>query len=214
MAHIAYFNKEGDLVPSVTTVLKILNKPALINWANYMGFKRRRVDDVLETSAFIGTKVHYLIGCELMQYYPIITYGNKYCKKIIQHMYYNYLIWRVNHYDIKPIFMEKSFSSKTFGGTADFYGYVNGKLTLMDFKTSKKMYMSMFIQLSGYILLIESEGYIIEQVMILLVNEKGVEEKIMSREDMEEYIGIFKILVFLYHKHNYVSNKGDWGESF
>jgi len=214
MAHPAYFNEEGTLVPSVTTILKILNKPALLGWANYLGFKRMKVDDVLETSAHIGTMVHHLIQCELMNMYTIKIYGSTYCKLAITQMYSNYLIWRTTHYDMKPIFMEKSFSNKTFGGTADFYGLVNGKLTIVDFKTSKKIYMSMFIQLAGYIILLERAGHEIEQVMILLVNEKGVEEKIIAREDMEEYVGIFKILVLLYHKYNYVSSNDGWGEFF
>ena len=43
--HTVYKNKYKKEVPSVTTILKILNKPALQKWANSLGFKRQKLDD-------------------------------------------------------------------------------------------------------------------------------------------------------------------------
>ena len=37
--HEEYINRDGVEVPSVTTILKLLNKPTLQKWANYLGFK-------------------------------------------------------------------------------------------------------------------------------------------------------------------------------
>jgi hypothetical protein len=37
-----------------------------------------------------------------------------------------------------------------YGGRSDFLGYVNGKLTLLDFKTGRAIYSEHFIQLSAY----------------------------------------------------------------
>ena len=39
-AHNVYCNKDDKEVPSVTTILKIINKPSLMYWANGMGFRR------------------------------------------------------------------------------------------------------------------------------------------------------------------------------
>ena len=60
--HTVYRNRDGKEIPSVTTVLKLLNKPALIGWANYLGFKRTRVTDVLLESANIGTDFHAMVS--------------------------------------------------------------------------------------------------------------------------------------------------------
>jgi hypothetical protein len=212
MAHKAHFNTEGTLVPSVTTVLKILNKPALLAWANYMGFKRMHVDVLLDTSARIGSAVHLLIECELMNYTPIMAYGDKYIRITSQRLFSNYMDWRKNNHP-RPILMEHSMTCNTFGGTTDFYGEFNGLLTVMDFKTSKRMYMSMFIQLAGYIILLEKEGRVVEQATIVLVNDRGVTTKSISRDDMEEYIGIFKIIVFLYHKLTSLLERDKWEET-
>ena len=48
---------------------------------------------------------------------------------------------------------------------------ISDKLTLLDFKTSKNFYSSMFLQLGAYITLLEEAGYDIDQVAILIINE-------------------------------------------
>ena len=48
--HVKYYNGNGVEVPSCTNVVKLLNKPELIGWANYMGFKR------INTSKFLFIK--------------------------------------------------------------------------------------------------------------------------------------------------------------
>ena len=65
--HAAYFNDKNEEVPSVTTILKILNKPSLCKWANYLGFKRENVDKVLELKTKKGTAVHELLNSILFR---------------------------------------------------------------------------------------------------------------------------------------------------
>ena len=211
MAHTKYYNKHGKEVPSVTTVLKILNKPALIGWANYLGFKRQKVDDVLESSAHIGTSVHFLIECDIMGYGSVLSTGRKNCKSSIMRRYNNYLKWK-NTVKISPIFMERALSSSTFGGTVDFYGYLDDRLTIIDFKTSKAFRMSMFIQLAGYVLLVEEAGYKVERVAILLVGEKEIKLKTMRREKLDRYVTVFKTMVYLYYHYGSLSQDDGWGE--
>ena len=38
-AHIRYKTTDGTIVPGVTTILGILNKPALVRWANQLGLR-------------------------------------------------------------------------------------------------------------------------------------------------------------------------------
>ena len=59
--HSTYLNNDEIEVPSVTTIIKILNKPFIAKWANSLGWKRQSYDKVLEESANKGTFVHELI---------------------------------------------------------------------------------------------------------------------------------------------------------
>jgi len=198
--HIQYVNKQGEIVPSVTTVLKIINKPALIKWANYLGFKHKRVGDVLELAADMGTLVHFFVECIIMDYLPIINIPNYIDRGELKYRIHNFKLWREEN-ELEPISCELSLSGKRHGGTIDYYGKVNGKYTIMDFKTSKSFYESMFIQLSGYILLMEEFGYKIDQVIILLLKPDKWEEKIIQRCDMELYIDTFKKALELYNAY-------------
>jgi hypothetical protein len=209
--HSKYFNKAGQEVPSVTTVLKILNKPSLINWANYLGFKRQNVDNVLKSSAEIGSFIHDLAESVIRGNYPVYKIPDEFDKNLIKIPYANFLNW-YNKNALEPILIEKGFATDNFGGTFDFYGKLNGNNTLIDFKTSKNFYMSQFIQLSGYILLLEENEYSIDQVTILLINTKGCFEKTIQRDSMSPYIRIFKLLVWLFHEYNGLSEHHQWGE--
>ena len=62
----------------------------------------------------------------------------------------------LEEHNLNPIWGERSFSTETYGGTIDLYCELEGKKTIIDFKTSKKFYSSHFIQLGAYIQLLES----------------------------------------------------------
>lgn len=209
-SHTQYFDKQGNELPSVTTILKILNKPSLIKWANYIGFKRQRVEDVLERTSEIGTMVHDLVESYLLNHYFIFI-PSRYCTKSLLYMYLNTIIeWRRTH-NIEVEFLEKKFCSEKFAGTVDFYGCVDNKWTIFDFKTSKQPHASMFLQLAGYCIMLEEKGYKVDQVGIIILNPEGFNEKIISREELNEYIRVFRILVELFHEWFELSIKKGWG---
>lgn len=209
--HTVYINDEGNEVPSATTILKILNKPAIVKWANYLGFNHLDIDSVLHEAANLGTLIHDLINSILSQSL-IIYISNPQIPDSTVFSYINrFKIWLSTN-TIKPIFLEKSFSSRLFGGTLDFYGEINGKKTILDFKTSKKIRVSMFFQLALYCVLLEERGYEVEQVGILLVNPKNRDEKYISREELQEYIDFALKLVELFHSYFNLNDKYKWNE--
>ena len=57
--HRKYFNKDGKEVPSCTTIIKMLNKPELVKWANYMGFKK--IDTIRARTGFWKNKKPMLV---------------------------------------------------------------------------------------------------------------------------------------------------------
>lgn len=211
--HNRYINANGEEVPSVTTLLKILNKPALYSWSNYLGFKRVKYEDELDKSARRGKIVHQLIEGILNQ--NKIFYFDCYddiSKNEIYHCVDKFITW-TKTYDVEKIFTEKSFSSLKYAGTVDFYGKVNGVKSIIDFKTSKQIRMTMFLQLALYTQLLEENGYEVEQVGILIVNNKNSGFKTISRKELEPYIDMGNTVVKLFYQYYDLNEKGGWKEN-
>ena len=210
--HTVYINKDNKEVPSATTIIKILNKPAISRWANYLGFKHLHIDDVLNDYARLGTQIHEMISEYLLnRMYIYVPDGDINLTDLFLSLK-SFMDWYKSN-DIELIFSEKKFTSDKFGGTVDFYGKVNGKYTIIDFKTSKKIRITMFIQLALYTILLEENDYKVEQVGIVLCNKQHKDTKIISREDFGEYIELAKVLIDLFHIYFNLNEKDKWGES-
>lgn len=196
--HSTYINKDKIEVPSVTTIIKLLNKPNIANWANTLGWKRQSYKKVLDESAFKGTIVHEL--CHELLFHEGAKFDISSPSKlqfIKNHMdtFDSFL----KEYDLKPIWGEKSFSLDYYGGTVDLYCELNNKKTILDFKTSKNFYSSHFIQLGAYIQLVEEYDYEVEQVGILRIRENGWEIKLVDRNEMYNYIELFNKLCDVFY---------------
>ena len=207
--HSTYINKKEVEVPSVTTIIKLLNKPFIAKWANSLGWKRQSYDKVLEESANKGTFVHETLHEYLFKEGKKFDLSNP---EVLNFLYENLNTFKEfeKEYDIKPIWGEKSFSLDKFGGTVDLYCELDRKYTILDFKTSKRFYSSHFIQLGAYIQLLEANDYKVEQVAILRIREGEYDIKIINREDMNDYIELFNRLVEVFYLV-YELNE-EWGD--
>lgn len=208
--HTVYNNSNGNEIPSVTTILKLLNKPVLVHWANYLGFKRQKVKDVLTTSANKGTEFHNLV--HLFTTTGEVDLTN--VSKEVLYLYNLYQVWhKANNFTLE--FGEISLTSDLFGGTIDAIGTLNGNLIILDYKTSKSIYPSMFLQLAAYSILVEKNMpdlyKELKGVGILSISEKnGIQEKYITKEKIEEiYIPAFNALVDLFYKW-YNINIDEW----
>lgn len=207
--HAEYKNEFGREVPSVTTILKILNKPALCKWANYLGFKRQNIDKVLEESANKGTEVHFMLNAFLFKKKFIYIDGKGVDKNYLTVVLDNFITW-LNGHTLKPILGEEPITCYSYGGTIDLYCELDGKKTILDFKTSKNFYSSMFLQLAAYTTMMEAKGYEVEQVAILLINDKMCKHRIIRREELDNYMEIFDLLAQFFY-HIYALNE-EWGD--
>ena len=207
--HSTYINKKEVEVPSVTTIIKLLNKPFIAKWANSLGWKRQSYDKVLEESANKGTFVHETLHEYLFKEGKKFDLSNP---EVLNFLYENLNTFKEfeKDYDIKPIWGEKSFSLDKFGGTVDLYCELDNKYTILDFKTSKRFYSSHFIQLGAYIQLLEANDNKVEQVAILRIREGDYDIKIINREDMNDYIELFNKLVEVFYLV-YELNE-EWGD--
>ena len=140
----------------------------------------------------IGTLAHSMILCHLKKkQYDTSEYSERQIDKA-ENCFLKYLEWESKH-EIKPILVEESLISELwkYGGQADFFGKIDGILTLMDFKTGKRIYDETLYQLAGYRGLILEAGYNIEQYIALNIGRDETEkfEEIKRRDlSIEERI--------------------------
>lgn len=207
--HSTYINKNDIEVPSVTTIIKILNKPFIAKWANSLGWKRQSYDKVLEESADRGTFVHEVLNAYIFRQGKKFNLSNP---EVMNFLYETIDIFKdfEKSNDFKPVWGEKSFSLEKFGGTVDLYCNLNGLDTIIDFKTSKRFYSSHFIQLGAYIQLLEANEYNVDQVGILRIRDGYSELKLLQRDEMEKYIELFNKLTDIFYIV-YDLNK-EWGD--
>ena len=207
--HSTYVNNNKVEVPSATTILKILNKPFIAKWANSLGWKRQSYDKVLEESANKGTFVHELLHEYLFKEGKKFNISNP---DIVNFIYENINAFKdfEKQHILKPIWGEKPWSTNRYGGTVDLYCNLDGKDTILDFKTSKRFYSSHFIQLGAYTQLLEEHGINVDQVAILRVRDGECDIKIISRDEIQQYIEIFNTLTDLFYMI-YELNE-EWGD--
>lgn len=207
--HSTYVNKYKEEVPSVTTILKVLNKPGLVNWANSLGWKRQSYKKVLEEKAEHGTYVHELFYEYMFKEGKLFDVSQPGMLDNIKAYLANFKKF-LEEYNIKPIWGEKSFTTNTYGGTVDLLCEIDGKLTILDFKTSKKFYSSHFIQLGAYIQLLDYNDIHVEQVGIVQVGDDEIKLLTKQKDEMDIYVDLFNNLANTFYMI-YDLNE-EWGD--
>lgn len=191
--HAKYYNEKGNPVPSVTTVLKILYKDGLLEWANFIG--RRGIDykRFLEEKANLGSLVHEMIESDLLQRDPIILTTPAMLKEASA-VAQKFKVAK-EALKISNVITELSLSSERFGGTLDLIADIdmNGEpVTILgDFKTSKKPYLTQFIQLGAYLDLVKiNRPEIYEKIqfcIIFSITSQKVTMQYVTKENCEKY---------------------------
>ena len=203
MPHQVYKNSKGEKLVSVTTVLSVINKPAIPAWANKLGFEGINYFEELQRTAKIGSLVHAI--CEFYTAKTPIEW-EKYTKEeikkgcTISKRFFEFVSLQD---EFEPILSEGAFASDKygFGGTVDAIARLNGKITLLDYKTSGAIYDEMIAQVSAYKLLAEEKGYKIEQVIILRFGREeaeGYEYREISKKELKQGLKVFKSALKLY----------------
>ncbi len=169
-AHTRYKLEDGTIVPGVTTVINLLAKPALINWANRMGLDGIDTAKYVDSMAEVGTYAHYLILCDLTGEEPETESVSPTVRDLAENAFLSYLAWKSAH-DVVPDLVETQLVSESdrYGGTIDFYGTVDGVPTLIDFKTSSGIYPEHSYQLAAYWRLLAYARHRVEQAKILQI---------------------------------------------
>ena len=204
--HAEYTNSKGKRVPSVTEVLKILNKDGLMQWANFIGKQGIDYEKYLNNKAVFGTLVHELIESDLLNKEPaIIGYDSMLTEAM--DLVNKFKVVKMDLH-ISNVISEMSLTCEEYGGTIDLICDIvteDGNITVLgDFKTSKTVYQTQFIQLGGYLNLIKickPEIYDkIAQCVIFSITKEKIIMKYLNKEDCEKYFTtIFLELLKVYN---------------
>jgi hypothetical protein len=198
--HQKYYTKSGILVPGVTTVLSILAKPALVPWANKLGLQGIKVSDYVDNLADVGTLAHRIIEAYLKNEEVDFSDYTPNQRTMAENSSKKFFDWEKQN-DFKVIKSELQLVSEKnfFGGTCDIYASLNGKKTLIDIKTSKNCYAEHFTQCAGYKILLEENGYPVEDAKILRIGREeseGFDIKDIPMIDVhaEKFLACLRIL--------------------
>lgn len=195
-----YKTKDGTLVPGVTTIINLLDKPALIQWAWKLGKEGKDWKTERDSAGDIGTLVHELV----MSYWTkeevdLSGYTLEQCD-MARTCAEKIHSW-TDLEDIEPILVEIPLVSEVykFGGQPDLYAKVNGKNRLIDIKTSSGIYDSHWLQNAAYgILLRVARGFKVDEYQILWL-PKHNDFACPLRTNLSTEKKIFKNLLKIYH---------------
>lgn len=201
-AHTRYYTKDETLVVGVTTVMNLEAKPFLIPWANRLGLEGIDSNKFKDNAARIGTLAHYLVECDLKGKKPdLAEYSDSEYQEAI-HPFNKWKMWLNEQKDFEFISSEMGLVSEKFkyGGTLDILAKVNGKVTLIDLKTSGSIYDSHKTQLAAYRYLLLENNQIVDDCRILRIGKGktgGFEDVRVNK--IEKRFEKFLILLNLYN---------------
>ena len=190
-----YETPEGNKYPSITTVLSVRNKKGLFEWRKRVG--EDVANYVARKAANRGTSVHHM--CE--DYINNDFDEEKHKKKFLPYVLFNQLRESVLR-KVNDIYSQEAglYSDKyKIAGRVDCIAEYDGKLSIIDFKTSSKERSdewneSYYIQASAYAEMFEERtGIAINQVVILVVTEDGVVQEFVKNK--KEYLPLLSDVI-------------------
>lgn len=197
--HLEYLLKDGAKAPSVTTILQVLNKPALNDWRARLGHKRS--DEIKTVAGDFGGAVHAGIEavCSDSQ---IPSYANDKIRAAVE----NFKQWAAKNIEEWVAFEKAAYHDDLrYAGTVDAFARLkNGKLVLIDFKTSRKVNWEYYLQTVAYARAQRYEDNVVQPqdiqgiIIVHLNHETMTWEALNVTDPDEEYWTIFQHLCFIY----------------
>ena len=170
-----YETPDGNLYPSVTTILAHKNKPFINAWRKRVGAKE--ADKISRQSAARGTSIHKLVEYRLHNEVMKEEEGRKTLNPLNEEMY-SVMVEMLSKIDnIRGIETKLYSDHLRLAGQADCIAEYDGRLSVIDFKTSKKRKVrshcyNYFMQCSAYAIMFEERtGIPVDQTVILMAQE-------------------------------------------
>ena len=195
-----YRNAKGEEIPSVTTVLGATTpKPALVGWAYKRGQENLPLYASRDVAGEIGQSVHDAV--EEFEYSGALpTFAElrneamgeeKIAPRESARLAFDkYRDWRAwSRFNILAMEVPLVSERLGFAGTPDTIAIRDGKLTLLDWKTSGGIYAEYLLQIAAYALLWEDlrgghfEGF---EILRLAKDGSDFEHRAWTRAELEE----------------------------
>jgi hypothetical protein len=152
-AHQKYPLKDGTDVPGASTIAKIgEDSSGLIHWAWKLGMEGQDYRKVRDKAADIGTVAHFMIECFLHNNEPDLSEFSPADVEKATIAYNNFRTWWDEEgFEVIEPEVQLVSEEYLFGGTIDAPARDrDGKIVLLDWKTSKAIVPAHKIQLAGY----------------------------------------------------------------
>ena len=207
--HIVYKLADGTKVVGTTTVINVLNKPALVPWSNKLGLEGIEVGKYVDNLADVGTLGHEMVMCHLTGKKLLILSYSEEQIDLAGNSFLSYLGWEKGH-TIEPILVETPLVSEEYryGGTLDLLACVDGVNTLIDFKTGKALYPEHGVQVAAYYMLALEYGYTISKALILRIGRDESEGfEVKSVNNLEANWEVFTHCLAIYELQKMLRRK-------
>ena len=184
-----YVTPEGNVYPSITSILGRKPKPGIEEWKERIGYQE--ANKIMKESAALGTMVHSL--CEDYLYNEKLKCEDQEAISVFNRL--RFLLGNIDN--IHGIEIPLHSDILKVAGTADCVAEYNGVLSVIDFKTSRKpkredWIEDYFIQAFFYsAAFFEMTGALPEQIVILVAVRNSFEVQVFRKpfKEMDIYIG-------------------------
>ncbi|RPI86124.1 MAG: hypothetical protein EHM34_00070 [Nitrosopumilales archaeon] len=194
-----YYLIKGKKYARVTRINSIIDKPELKNW--YAKTGPIKAKEILKKRAGFGSTLHKLIEVTLKK--EVLTKAN-YDSMLIESIEL-FEKWQEKH-ELLPDSLEQHLWSEKhkYAGTADYIGIFDGKLYILDWKSSRGIYDEYWLQMAAYVNAFEEQtGLKVEGVGILQIRDGETNFITKSYDEiMSVYFPVFLAAMTIYNwKH-------------
>ena len=203
-----YYEIDGLSLPSVTTILKIHNNPALNRWASNLGTELS--EQYKEETAEIGKQIHSYVAGFIKGIAISQLEWNTLSEEIKNGIRaYERFRLQVKFEGMETEKMVYSVKYK-FAGTLDAIGKIGKDKILVDFKTGERFYPSMFAQVTAYYKAHceMTENPRIKELLVVNLNRNtGVPDIHQIKiKDIQPYWNYFKACLRLFYAAKKIEN--------
>lgn len=221
-SHMYRIDNSATLSPGVTTILNVINKPYLVPWAAKEAAKRIQAyllqhavdrpltaDEIVElveegrqahvekkeAAADVGTRAHRAVNEIIEGREPVLTDDIRPCVEAFQS-------WQAKSGIVMKV-GDTKVASKIygFGGSLDALGSKDGKLILIDFKTSNHWNDEFAFQVAAYChAFTETFGAVVQEAMILKLGKTEPTFEVKRVKDILGSFGVFLSALRLYRE--------------
>lgn len=180
------------LVPSVTEILRVIEKPHFDAWRRMVG--KEKAEKVLRNAATFGTRVHK--AAQLVAH-------NRDAEVELELRPYAYAVRRFLEHNVAEVLqteLELVSMDQGFGGTLDLYCRMSdGSFAIVDFKTTRQLTREHGLQLAGYALLAREHGFTVNRrFAVRIKKEKPGAYHVRRYDDHALDVGAFRALTIIW----------------